>query len=196
MLMKRLFFSIIFIIIGVITFAQKSSEYNSQNTERPIKRYVFVDIIDKFGKSYNGYLWFADSSNIVLAKSLNTDTIICIESEDIYSIRFKQKDKFGKRFLHHFIITTTAAGIGTLVSYSTGEAIMVGAGFIFGVLTIYGTPVALLTALIPYKRTRHYNIDSNQKEFLDAYPFMKRKRISNQFDVQKFKAETNEESKL
>ncbi len=53
---------------------------------------------------------------------------------------------------------------------------MLGPGVVFAIVSVvYGVPVSLVSAIIPYKRVRTYSIYADSIKFIKAYRFMKRK---------------------
>ncbi len=180
--MKCIISFLVFLCFNFTFYAQFHQKADERQMKRIEKKSVFIELIDISGKTHKGRLWYADSSELVISnKATNPDTLISLNPECIYSMKFIQKDRYGKRFVHHFIVAGVAAAIITAITYSTGEAVMVGPGFVFGVLAVaYGTPTALATALIPYKRTRSYIVNSDNSIFLKAYKFMDRKKIKDQ----------------
>jgi hypothetical protein len=177
-------------LITVSAFSQQNSDEFNRSVKNTVRNAVYAEIVDIGGELHKGWLWYADSSEIVISNTvLNPDTLTILSSDYIYRMELKKKDKYDKRFLRHFIITTSAAAIGTAITYANGEAIMVGPGFVFAVLAVaYGLPTAALTAFIPYKCTRNIHVDSQNDAFLKASRWMHKNKLStvekgNQFII-------------
>ena len=168
----------------VITFSaysqQNSGELN-RSEKQSEKNAVYTEIIDIGGELHKGWLWYADSSGLVISNQIsNPDTLTILSSDYIYKMKLKQKNSYGKKFIRHFIITTSAAAIGTAITYANGEAIMVGPGFVFAVLAIaYGLPTAAITAFIPYQCKRNSVVDSQNEAFIKNLRWMQKNKLSS-----------------
>jgi hypothetical protein len=106
-------FTMILPVLNAV-YAQSDIQNNEVSENITEKKAVWTEITDNRGIKYAGWLWYADSSHIVLSEVPNNgDSLMQWTSNDVYKLKFIQKDKYGKKLLNHLIVTTGASALLT-----------------------------------------------------------------------------------
>ncbi len=177
--MKKILIISMFIFISVFIFGQNTfKERHLQKIKK--EQAVKVSVWDISGKKYSAYLWYADSSQIILSSRKDTaENLVQYKADAVYRLKITHKTNFKQRYWNSFKIGEGIVFPLTGMIYSQGEAIMVPPSFMIGVYTIIlVAPGSLLTAAVRSKDVNiDYIVDSDITEFRKSNAFLKKRML-------------------
>jgi len=137
---------ILLLSVIIFTFLSLNAQI-SQKQKQALKKATKIQIYDVSGDIHEGYIWYADSSGVVISKNnLQGDSLFFISPENLYRISISKKGVFWKPAAIGCVVPTTAF---TAFAMLTGENMMVGPLFFFVVGGItFGLPSGTISGLL------------------------------------------------
>ncbi len=174
--MKKIIFFIIFYLL--ISFNLNAQ---SEKISKPaLKKVLKIEIIDIQGDKHKGYLWYADSSKLLLSKDeLYGKDINEFYPNEIYQIKTIKYEPFLEYAITGFLTGTliTTLGVVALIDES-----FLGIGFIMTVNSvIFGLPSGLINGLLTknfFKNKTESIINSNPDRYKNYLPLFNQNNYS------------------
>ncbi len=153
----------------------------SKVQKRALKKATKIQIYDISGDTHEGYIWYADSSGVIISKNnLAGDSLYFLSPENLYKISMTKGNTFWKPAAIGCLSATTiftAFTVGGLLI--SGDDVMVGPGFIAAVgAIVFGVPTGTVSGLLfrnKFSSEINYITGASDEEYYLYSNMLKRK---------------------